>query len=94
MNLVLDPIEIRVLGALIEKEICRHVPAGIRVISQGTIVAAKLDDYLRRHPEIEQRLAKTGAEIFLTSEYSPRIQRLGGQFFGSAIAMSTITLPS
>jgi glutamate racemase len=79
--------------ALIESEIRRQVPSGIKVVSQGAIVAEKLADYLRRHPEIEQRLDTAGTEIFFTSEYSPRIQRLGTQFFGSTISMTTIVVP-
>jgi glutamate racemase len=78
--------------ALIEKDIRRHVPEHVQVVSQGRIVAAKLADYLRRHPEMEQRLNTSGSETFLTSEYSPRIQELGSQFFGTSIAMATITL--
>ena len=79
--------------ALIEKEIERHVPPNVGLVSQGTIIATKLADYLRRHPEIETRLDVRGTETFLTSEYSPRIQRLGSQFYGSGLVMSTITLP-
>ena len=79
--------------ALIEKEIRRQVPGHVQVVSQGAIVATKLADYLKRHPEIEKRLDIIGTETFLTSEYSPRIQRLGSQFFGTPITMATITLP-
>ena len=80
--------------ALIENEIRRHVPEPIQVVTQGRIVAAKLADYLARHPEMARRLNSAGTETFLTSEYSPRIQRLGSQFFGSSITMTTVTVPA
>jgi glutamate racemase len=80
--------------ALIENIIREFIPPGIRVLSQGEIVAEKLADYLRRHPEIERRLDASGRETFLTTEYSSRIQRLGAQFFGSPIRMDTISLRS
>jgi glutamate racemase len=79
---------------LIERTIRRLVPLGIQVVSQGSIVAEKLADYLRRHPEIEKRLDATGRETFLTTEYSERIQRLGTQFFGKPIVIEAIPIRS
>ena len=78
--------------ALIEHLIRELVPAQIQVVSQGTIVALKLADYLRRHPEMETRLDRAGTQRFLTTEYSDRIQRLGTQFFGWPIVMDTVIL--
>jgi glutamate racemase len=76
--------------ALIEDAIRRGVPSNIHVVSQGTIVAEKLADYLKRHPEIEDRLDSSGTQTFLTTEYCDRIQRLGTQFFGKAIAIDPV----
>ena len=53
--------------ALIERVIRELVPAQIQVVSQGTIVALKLADYLRRHPEMETRLDRAGTQSFLTT---------------------------
>src|SRR5262245_25291412 len=78
--------------ALIEHLIRDLIPPQIRVVSQGTIVALKLADYLRRHPEMETRLDTSGTQKFLTTAYSDRIQRLGTQFFGDPIVMETISL--
>jgi glutamate racemase len=78
--------------ALIEEALRSLIPARIRIVSQGSIVAAKLADYLRRHPEMEKRLERSGNETFLTTEYSPRIQRLATQFFGRPITIETIQL--
>jgi glutamate racemase len=80
--------------ALIEDILRPLIPQTIRLVSQGTIVAEKLADYLRRHPEMEQRLGKSSTELFLTTEYSPRIQRLATQFFGRPITIETVKLRS
>jgi glutamate racemase len=78
--------------ALIETMLRSLIPGEIRIVSQGAIVAAKLADYLRRHPEMERRLDRSGGETFLTTEYSPRIQRLAAQFFGNPVTMETVQL--
>ena len=78
--------------ALIEDILRPLVPPAMRLVSQGAIVAEKLVDYLRRHPEIERRLNRSGSELFLTTEYSPRIQRLATQFFGRPVEIQTVEI--
>jgi glutamate racemase len=97
--MVKDPkIDTILLGcthyALIEDRIRPLVPTGVKIVSQGAIVAAKLEDYLRRHAEIETRLSRDGKEVFLSTEFSPRIQTLATQFFGGPIKIETVTLAS
>src|SRR5205085_7950565 len=58
--------------ALVENEIRSHTPKGIQVVSQGPIVAKKLAEYLRRHPEMQRRRDRSGNEIFRTTECSSR----------------------
>jgi glutamate racemase len=79
--------------ALIEEVIRPLVPAGVKVVSQGAIVAAKLEDYLRRHPEMEKRLSREGKETFLSTAYSGRIQTLATQFFGEPIQILNALSP-
>ena len=73
--------------ALIEGVILKLTPPDVQVVSQGTIVAEKLADYLRRHPEMERRLDRSGKQAFLSTECSPRIEKLATQFFGAPIAI-------
>ena len=47
-----------------------HTP--ISLISQGSLVADSLADYLSRHPEIEQDLARTKSCTYLTTESAER----------------------
>jgi glutamate racemase len=78
--------------ALIEDTLRELIPPEIRIVSQGAIVALKLEDYLNRHPDIESRLDKSGKEVFLTTEDSPRIRNLAAQFFGKPLTIETVQL--
>ena len=78
--------------ALIRDTVSSLTPPRIRVLSQGEIVAEKLADYLKRHPEIEARLQSEGAQSYLSSENGDRIQRLGTQFYGAPIVIESIRL--
>ena len=62
------------------KSIVKFVPSHIKIISQGKIVAEKLQDYLRRHPEIDKKCSKNGITKFYTSE-SPFIFRKKSRIF-------------
>ena len=64
---------------LIDK-IRRYAPAGVRILEQGHLVADSLKDYLRRHPEMERRLGKSGAVEFLTSENPDKFDSLASVF--------------
>jgi glutamate racemase len=43
---------------LLIPRIRQFLPPGVQVLSQGEIVARSLKDYLQRHPEMEQRIAR------------------------------------
>ena len=64
---------------LIDK-IRRYAPAGVRILEQGRLVADSLKDYLRRHPEMERRLGKSGTVEFLTSENPDKFDSLASVF--------------
>ena len=53
---------------LVAGQISAAAGEGIRVISQDDIVAESLADYLKRHPEMEQRLARKGTRSFYTTD--------------------------
>lgn len=57
----------------------------VRVFPQGNIVADSLADYLQRHPEMEQRLSRTGTADFLTTENPDRFAALATLFMGAPI---------
>lgn len=63
----------------------RYLPPKIRLVSQGPIVAASLADYLRRHPEMEQRISRGASVKFYTSEYPGRFNQAATTFLGSDV---------
>jgi glutamate racemase len=70
----------------------RNVPAHVEVLEQGSIVAEKLKDYLRRHPEMEQRLNRSATRTFLTTDLTDRFDRLARTFFGEPIRSQLVSL--
>lgn len=66
---------------LLEKAIRESTPPGVNLVFQGSIVVDKTVDYLKRHPEIEKRLAKNGKTSFLTTDTAEFFEK-GAFFFG------------
>lgn len=91
-----DKIDVVILGcthyAIIENIFRKYVPEDVRIISQGKIVAEKLEKYLARHGEIESRLSRNGDGLFLTTENSPHIQQLAEIFYGKKIELKVVSL--
>lgn len=92
-----DPrIDTLVLGCthypLLLEKIRRHVPAGVRVCPQGERVAEALADYLRRHPEMDERLSKNGKTEFFTTESPERFSENAAVFLGAPAPAEKIVL--
>lgn len=64
----------------------------VAVIEEGPIVALKLEDYLKRHVEIEQRLSKNGSLEFFTTGDKNVFDTLGTKFFGEKVDSKKIVL--
>jgi glutamate racemase len=78
---------------LIEK-IKRYIPSGIQLISQGEIVAASLENYLFRHPEIEEKCSKSGQIEFYTTDSVKDFDKHSAIFFGKPVASNHVDLIS
>ena len=76
---------------LIEK-IRGALPDGITVVPQGRLVAESLKDYLRRHPEIEERCLCSGKRFFYTTDSPEKFEASGKIFMGEAIKAEKIVL--
>jgi glutamate racemase len=74
---------------LIDK-ISKYTPPGIRILSQGRIVAESLADYLHRHPEMENCLEKNGKRIFQTTDSPELFDRYASIFFGEEVRSEKI----
>jgi glutamate racemase len=68
------------------------VPPSTAILLQGDIVAASLVDYLKRHPEIEARLSRSGTSEFLTTDCTDAFARLAELFLGHAVVPTRVEL--
>jgi glutamate racemase len=95
----LDPqIDAIILGCthypLLMKSILRHVPKGVRVVPQGRYVAASLQHYLARHPEINSQCTQNGTCHYLTTESKEKFQDNATIFLHEQIEVEHVELES
>ncbi len=64
----------------------------VPVISQDEVIPAKLENYLQRHPEIADRLDRTGDRQYFVTDVTPGYSRWSGQLIGSSIDLQKVTL--
>jgi glutamate racemase len=57
----------------------------VKVLDSPRIVAIKLADYLKRHPEIEKKLKKNGKRVYFTTDDPKKFKKLGRQFLRKPI---------
>jgi glutamate racemase len=77
---------------LLKKKIEQHIPVGVKLLSQGEIVANSLVDYLQRHPEIESQCSRTGQRQFYTTDSTEDFDSHATVFFGEAVQASHLDL--
>jgi glutamate racemase len=70
---------------LLKEKIEEYLPVGVKLLSQGEIVASSLRDYLKRHPEIESLCSKNGQSLFYTTDSTEDFDNHATTFFGEAI---------
>ncbi|WP_455108357.1 glutamate racemase [Porphyromonas sp.] len=70
---------------LLRPKIEAALPKHIKIISQGELVAVSLEDYLRRHPEMEQRLSQGGSISYRTTECPEKFAELASIFTGTEV---------
>jgi glutamate racemase len=74
------------------EKIKQHTPKHITIFSQEECVANSLADYLRRHPEIENKISKNGNSRFLTTESVDKFSEAATLFLGNPVTSEQITL--
>ena len=77
---------------LLMEKIRTYMPSDIRILPQGELVAESLADYLRRHPEMETRLSKTGEARYLTTENPEKFDTLATLFLDTPVTSTRIHL--
>ena len=92
-----DPlIDTIILGCthypLLLDKIRHHLPAGTRVLSQGSYVAESLEDYLSRHPEMDAKCTKGGTVRYYTTDAPDKFNQLASLFLQEEIDARQIKL--
>jgi len=92
-----DPeIDTLVLGCthypLLLAKIRQFTPAHVSILAQGEIVGKSLANYLRRHPEMDERCSKNGTLEFLTTENAEIFDHLSSLFIGRPVNSTRISL--
>lgn len=77
---------------LLTETIKKFVPEGVKLISQGGLVAERLEDYLARHPEMEARLRRAGSRNFVTTDDRETFEKQASLFFGEPIVASHVEI--
>lgn len=77
---------------LIQQKIEALLPENMKVLSQGSIVANSLKDYLQRHPEIESKITTTRSLKFYTTDSAEDFDTHATVFFGSTVQSQHIEI--
>ena len=77
---------------LLINKIEKYIPEGIKIISQGKIVADSLKEYLDRHPEIEKNCSKQGKLSFYTTDDTADFDNHSSRFFGKSVKSQHLVL--
>jgi glutamate racemase len=77
---------------LLTEKIREYLPIGIKLVSQGEIVAESLVDYLGRHAEIETLCSKHGERLFYTTDSTEDFDSHASIFFGSPVKSRHVDL--
>lgn len=90
-----DPeIDTIILGCthypLLSSTIRKYLPENIQLVEQGTIVADKLNDYLTRHPEMEERCSLGKSIAYFTTEQAANFEEKATIFMEEPIKATTI----
>ncbi len=77
---------------LLREKIQEYLPIGVKLISQGEIVAQSLVSYLQRHPEIEKLCSKNGGREFYTTDSTTDFDNHASIFFGEPVLSKHVEL--
>lgn len=69
-----------------------QLPAGVEVLSMGALVAERLQDWLQRHPEMEERLGRSGRYQVLTTDKPAWFEAFGKRVLGEAFQATEVRL--
>lgn len=77
---------------LLLPKIKQYVPKGIHIVSQGELIANSLQDYLKRHPEMDARCTRGGTCTYFTTEAEEKFADSASTFLNESIQVSHLDL--
>lgn len=77
---------------LLQPVIEKFIPAGVKVVAQNEISALSLQDYLQRHPEMNDKCSKHGTVEFFTTDSTEIFNQRGELFFKEKISSNNVIL--
>jgi glutamate racemase len=77
---------------LLQEKIRGFLPAGVKLLSQGEIVARSLNEYLQRHPEMETRITRESRRHFYTTDSAEDFNSKATVFFGEAVQAAHVAI--
>ena len=77
---------------ILENKIWQFLPEGIRIVSQGEIVAKSLSIYLQRHPEMDENCSKGGSRTFYTTGDAVDFDNHATLFFGEKVCSIHVSM--
>jgi len=77
---------------LLIKKIKTYLPEGVTLFTQGERVAESLVDYLKRHPEINNRLTRSSQCRFLTTESAEKFSSAASIFLNQPIKVEEVSI--
>lgn len=75
---------------LLMPKIVKYVDPGIKIIPQGEYVARSLQNYLLRHPDMEQRCTRTGTCQYYTTENADKFKESATTFLHEKVCVSHV----
>ncbi len=77
---------------LLKNKIKDYLPYHCQILEQGNVVAASLIDYLKRHPEMDEKCSKNGEVSFYTTENVDKFKQTAGYFLKEDLDAANLTL--
>ncbi len=76
----------------LKEKIQMRLPAHVKLLAQGEIVAQSLYEYLQRHPDLASRLTKKAERVFYTTDSAPEFERKATLFYGESVHAAHVEL--
>ena len=77
---------------LLKPLISKYLPSHVTLLTQGTIIADGLKDYLIRHPDMDALISKNQLVDFFTTDNADQFNEKASLFFGSNVVSNHLTL--